>query len=69
MENNGEIDITDFEKKVDDVKTELADAEDEPMVKKLKRELQCPVCYQIPTSIPIPACTMGHIVLSHALYS
>ena len=32
------------------------------MVKKLKRELQCTVCDQIPTSIPIPSCPMGHIL-------
>ena len=33
------------------------DTSEDGMVKKLKRELQCPVCDQIPTSIPIPSCT------------
>ena len=32
------------------------------MEKRLKRELQCPVCDKIPTIIPIPTCSMGHIV-------
>ena len=39
-----------------------AKAEDEPMIKKLKKEMECPVCYQIPTSLPIPTCSRGHIV-------
>ena len=60
MEKDQEIEMSDV--KIE-AKVELADdAEDEPMIKKLKRELQCPVCYQIPTSIPVPTCSMGHIV-------
>ena len=38
------------------------DTSEDGMVKKLKRELQCTVCDQIPTSIPIPSCPMGHIL-------
>ena len=40
----------------------VMESEDEPILKKLKKEMQCPVCDQIPTSIPIPACHKGHIV-------
>ena len=62
MENNQEKEIPDIQIE-DTVETELdADAEDKPMLERLKREMQCPVCDQIPTSIPIPACPMGHIV-------
>ena len=62
MENNQESEIPDIQIE-DTVETELdADAEDKPMLERLKREMQCPVCDQIPTSIPIPACPMGHIV-------
>ena len=32
------------------------------MEKKLKLELECPVCDKIPNSIPIPTCTKGHIL-------
>ena len=32
------------------------------MLRKLKKELQCPVCDQIPSSLPIPTCPSGHIV-------
>jgi len=39
-----------------------ATADDEPLDKKLKRELQCPVCDKIPTILPIPTCSKGHIV-------
>jgi len=56
MENNQGIKIPDVE-----VETDI-DAENKTTVKKLKSEMQCPVCDQIPTSIPIPACSMGHIV-------
>merc|ERR1712215_616463 len=60
MENGGEIEIADVEIEADDIETEVA--EDEPMIKKLKREMQCHVCDQSSISIPIPACPMGHIV-------
>ena len=61
MENDQEIEIADVDIEAD-VETELANAADEPIIKKLKREMQCPVCDQIPTSIPIPACSRGGIV-------
>ena len=31
-------------------------------MKKFKKELQCPVCDQIPASLPIPCCPSGHIL-------
>jgi hypothetical protein len=45
-----------------DTVDDIDDTSEDGMVKKLKRELQCTVCHQIPTSIPIPSCPMGHIL-------
>ena len=60
MENTQEIEIPDIEVQTNAESVLTDAAEEEPMSKKLKREMQCPVCDQIPTSIPIPACSMGH---------
>ena len=68
MENNQDIEIPDVEAATP-IEAELTDTEDKLMVKKLKREMQCPVCEQIPTSIPIPACSMGHIVCRAVSYT
>ena len=62
MENTQEIEIPDIEVQTNAESVLTDAAEEEPMSKKLKREMQCPVCDQIPTIIPIPACSMGHIV-------
>ena len=35
---------------------------DAAIVDNLKKELQCPVCDQIPNSLPIPCCPSGHIL-------
>ena len=32
------------------------------IARNLKKELQCPVCYHIPSSLPIPCCPSGHIL-------
>ena len=42
--------------------TETDETTDHPAIKKLKQELQCPVCDQIPSSLPIPCCPSGHIL-------
>ena len=34
----------------------------DPLAKKIRKELQCPVCDQIPSSLPIPCCSSGHIL-------
>jgi len=63
MEDYPEIDIPDVDVEDNAESNELAATDDEePIEKKLKRELQCPVCDNIPTTIPIPTCSMGHIV-------
>merc|ERR1712142_1328896 len=65
MEDYPEIDISDFDLNDNAEGTgsgHVATADEEPIEKTLKRELQCPVCNNIPTIIPIPTCSMGHIV-------
>jgi hypothetical protein len=40
------------------------DHDDDPaaIARNLKKELQCPVCDLIPSSLPIPCCPSGHIL-------
>jgi len=63
MENNQDIpdsDVEDYAEATGHGPT--ATAADESIEEKVKRELQCPVCDKIPTTLPIPTCSMGHIV-------
>ena len=63
MEETQEREIPDSDVEVNAEATgRSASAGNGPMEKKLKRELQCPVCDKIPTSLPIQTCSKGHIL-------
>ena len=38
------------------------ESSDGPMAKKIKSQLECPVCLRIPRELPLPSCPSGHIV-------
>ena len=45
----------------------VEDLQESPERKKLKLELECPVCHHIPTKLPIPCCPSGHILCQECL--
>ena len=47
-----------------DIKKQLASVTKkyEDLVKKLRDKVECPVCFEVPKSAPVPVCPNGHVV-------